>query len=88
MYGVGLVDIAAIMEKNPIGSEGSLAEEIETKNTFAKAYMDYLLGRVMKCDRVEQLRIIRFPLRVKVCYIKDMWSTGLIHSMGKACDRK
>lgn len=56
IYGVGLVDIAAIMEKKPVGSAGSLVEEIETKNAFAKVYMDYLLGRVMKCDRVEQLQ--------------------------------
>lgn len=56
VYGVGLVDIAAIMEKNPVGSTGSLAEEIETNSAFAKAYMDYLLGRVMKCDQVEQLQ--------------------------------
>jgi len=56
VYGVGLVDVATIIKKKPAGIVGSLSEEIETKNIFAKVYMDYLLGRVMKCDRVEELQ--------------------------------
>lgn len=55
IFGVGLVDVAAIIKKNPVRNIGSLAEEIESKDKYAKAYMDYLLGRVMKCDRVAQL---------------------------------
>ncbi len=34
----------------------SLAYVVKSENRYAKAYIDYLLGRVMRCDRVEQLK--------------------------------
>ena len=53
----GLVDIGKLREKETIrAAEGSLAEKIETKNDLARSYVDYLLGRVVCCDSVEQLR--------------------------------
>lgn len=56
IFDVGLVDIGRIMEENPQPAEGSLAEEIQTDNPYAKAYANHLLGRVIKCDDVNQLR--------------------------------
>lgn len=53
----GLVDIGTLREREHIGPQsGSLAEKVETGNALARTYMDYLLGRVMCCDTVEQLR--------------------------------
>ena len=56
IYDVGLVDIEKIMDRNPRSKVDSLAEEIETPNTYARAYANYLLGHVIKCDKVENLR--------------------------------
>ncbi len=55
-YDIGLVDIEKIIEKGAKVKENSLALEIETENKYARAYADYLLGRVIKCERVEELR--------------------------------
>ena len=40
------------MSPNP----NSLAAEISTQNKFARIYIDYLLGRVIKCETIEELR--------------------------------
>ena len=53
----GLVDIGKLREKEMLRPlSGSLAEKLETKNDLARSYVDYLLGRVICCDTVEQLR--------------------------------
>lgn len=53
----GLVDVGKLREKEAIQvAAGSLAEKIETENALARTYVDYLLGRVIRCDSVEQLR--------------------------------
>jgi uncharacterized protein YPO0396 len=56
IYNTGLVDIEKIEGLNPRAEPGSLAEEIVTDNRWARLFLDYTLGRVMKCDRVEELR--------------------------------
>lgn len=56
LFDVGLVDMGKVLEQSPERAPGSLAEEIETDHPYAQAYADLLLGRVMKCDRVEDLR--------------------------------
>ena len=56
IYDAGLVDIEKLRQhfrKEPLA--GSLSEEIETENTDARLYADYLLGSVMKCERAEAL---------------------------------
>ena len=55
-YGFGLVDIENIQKLNIIPEQNSLAEEIETENSFARTYINYLLGRVIKCDSTSELR--------------------------------
>lgn len=53
----GLVDIEKLREKETITPwEDSLAKKIETQNDLARTYIDYLLGRVVCCAHVEQLR--------------------------------
>ncbi len=53
----GLVDIEKLREKETIVPRGdSLAKKIETHNDLARTYIDYLLGRVVCCSRVDQLR--------------------------------
>lgn len=55
-YGFGIVDVEKIKETNPQVLENSLAEEIKTENEYAKIYIDYLLGKVIKCEKTEDLR--------------------------------
>jgi len=56
-YDLGLVDVEKLMRQVKTPMSGSLAEEVETDNPYARAYADYLLGRVIKVERVEDLRL-------------------------------
>lgn len=56
----GLVDIGKLrQEENRTVRENSLAQKVETENGLARAYVDFLLGGVVCCDQVEQLRAYR-----------------------------
>lgn len=53
----GLVDIGKLRERetiHPIGD--SLAKKVDTESELARSYIDYLLGRVVCCEKAEQLR--------------------------------
>lgn len=53
----GLVDIETLRRKETLqAQENSLAKKIDTDNEWARSYVDYLLGRVIACERVEDLR--------------------------------
>ena len=56
VYDTGIVDTEKIMKKHPRAEQNSLAQEIETDNLNVRAYLDYLLGRVIKCDHAEYIR--------------------------------
>ena len=56
----GLVDVGKLRENETLRTAGdSLADKIETANDLARSYVDYLLGRVICCDSVDQLRSYR-----------------------------
>lgn len=55
-YNFGIVDIEKIENLHVQIEKNSLAEEIETENRLARIYIDYLLGRVIKCEETEELR--------------------------------
>ena len=53
----GIVDIGKLREREHIEPlENSLAKKVETKNGLARSYIDYLLGRVVCCNHVDELR--------------------------------
>jgi predicted nucleic acid-binding Zn-ribbon protein len=56
VYATGLVDTEKLERFNPVKDAGSLAEEISTDNTAVLLFVDYTLGRVMKCDSIRDLR--------------------------------
>ena len=56
LYDFGIVDCQKVKQSNPVKVQGSLAEELTTNNEYARAYIDSLLGNLMKCDKVEDLR--------------------------------
>ena len=43
----------------------SLAQKVETQNNLARSYINYLLGRVVCCNRVEELRTYRTAITVE-----------------------
>ncbi|MDD2574470.1 MAG: SbcC/MukB-like Walker B domain-containing protein [Firmicutes bacterium] len=55
-YDWGLVDTGKLAAKNPKSVTGSLAEEVVTDNSFARRFVDHVMGHLMKCDSVEDLR--------------------------------
>lgn len=58
-FDLGLVDVEKVIASAPVVLPGSLAEEVETVDPHARAYADYLLGRVMKCETLDELRLHR-----------------------------
>ena len=53
---VGLVNSEALLRSRPVANPGSLAEEVVTQDPAARAYIDRLLGRVMKCENEQELK--------------------------------
>ena len=56
LFDFGLVDCEKVKQSNPVSIKGSLAEEITTTNEYARAYINSLIGALIKCERVEELR--------------------------------
>lgn len=44
-----------LKEKHPVRT-GALAEEITAKEAYVRAYIDFILGNVMKCESIGELR--------------------------------
>lgn len=55
-YNTQLVDIGAILSRNYQTETQSLAEEIETDHSGAKAYISFLIGRLKKCQTPVEAR--------------------------------
>jgi uncharacterized protein YPO0396 len=55
-YNVAVVDTEKVVKEVKPILKGALAEEISTSVDYAKAYADFLLGAVIKCDSIDQLR--------------------------------
>lgn len=54
-YDIGLVDVGRLKKDGVSAAAGSLADEIESESEDALLYAKYLLGKVMKCDTVQEL---------------------------------
>ena len=67
IHTAALVNTAAL-DLNKEIPENSLADVVESKNRYARAYANYLLGRVTVCDSTEQL--CQFPCAItKACML-------------------
>lgn len=55
-YKVAVIDTEKVKKDAKPIIKNSLAEEIETSVDYAKAYTDFLLGAVIKCNTIEELR--------------------------------
>lgn len=55
-YRVSLVDTDRLLANHIRANEGSIAELIDTDDEGARAYTDYLLGRIKKCKTFQEAR--------------------------------
>lgn len=55
-YRVAVLDTEKVMAAGSAAQEGSLAEEVLTDVPYARAYMDFILGNVTKCENIDELR--------------------------------
>lgn len=55
-FRVAVLDSEKVLADRPRAEAGSLAEEVEAKDDYARAYVDFLLGKVIKCENREELR--------------------------------
>jgi hypothetical protein len=62
IYGTGIVDIGKIENLKPVAEPDSLAQEIATANPYVRLFLDYTLGRVIKCNKAGELR--SFPTAI------------------------
>ncbi len=60
-YGVGLIN-AYRMDEYDTAPEGSLATVVTSKNKYAGRYINMLLGKVMMCERYEDLK--KYPVSI------------------------
>lgn len=55
-YDWGIVDTGKLEKNKPGCDNGSLAEEVITGYIHARQFIDFVMGKVKKCDSVEELR--------------------------------
>lgn len=55
-YKAAVIDTEKVLKDNKTIMKKSLAEEVETNLDYARAYVDFLLGAVIKCETIEELR--------------------------------
>lgn len=56
---ISLVDTERLSEQEHVAKKGSLAEEVSASESYVEEYINYLLGNVMKCDSMAELRKCR-----------------------------
>ncbi len=55
-YRYGVIDTERLMKDRHTVLEHALSKEVVAKKNYAQAYIDFLLGKVVKCASVEELR--------------------------------
>ena len=55
-YRVAVLDTSQVLKQNHKVKKHSLAEEVEVKEDYTRAYLNFLLGNVIKCESIKDLR--------------------------------
>ena len=61
-YRVAVLDTEKVLSDEQPVQKGALAEEVEARRDYAQAYMNFQLGKVIKCDSVDELRSHRIGI--------------------------
>ncbi len=56
IHTVGLVNTEKLIKEKTEDISGTLAEAVSSENRYARAYANYVLGRVIRCDTVLELK--------------------------------
>lgn len=60
-YGAGLIN-ARKLEKYDTAPAGTLAEKVDSRNRYARRYINLILGKVQMCERYEDLK--KYPVSI------------------------
>jgi uncharacterized protein YPO0396 len=77
IYEVRLLDLAKAASESREARPGSLAMEIETGDPLLRAYIDTILGDLITCERVDELRVHRRAVTPDVVFYGE-WSVRAI----------
>ncbi len=61
-YRYGVIDTERVLKDKHTVLENALSEEVDTGKNYVRAYIDFLLGKVIKCQTVEELRNCRIGI--------------------------
>lgn len=61
-YRAAVLDTEKLMKDEHLVREGALAEEVIAKEPYVKAYVNFFLGNVKKCESIEELRECRIGI--------------------------
>ena len=67
-YRVAVLDTERVMADEQTVQDGALAEEVEASRDYAQAYINFQLGKVIKCESVDELRSHRIGI-TKECVL-------------------
>ena len=68
---VSIADTESIEKNHPKADKGALSEEVIAKETYVQKLVDYLLGHVIKCKSVEELRQCRIGVTAEGLLYKN-----------------
>jgi len=82
LHGVGLLDVERILShvpscssRRPAAGGDRLAAEVQTQHPGARALIDLLLGNIIKCDRLDDLREHRTAI-TRECFLRRSYTTS------------
>lgn len=55
-YRYGVIDTERVVKDKHLVLEHALSEEVDTDKAYVRSYIDFLLGKVVKCETLEELR--------------------------------
>ena len=61
-YQVAVLDTERVLTDHHQVLDNALAEEVETSRDYVRAYVDFLLGKVVKCSDIDELRKCRIGI--------------------------
>ena len=64
-YQVAVLDTERVLADHHQVLGNALAEEVETSRDYVRAYVDFLLGKVVKCSDIDELRKCRIAISRK-----------------------
>lgn len=61
-HGVAILDTEKVVEKGHAVQKQALADEVIAKLPYVRSYIDFMLGNVMKCSNIDELRKCRIGI--------------------------